>query len=151
MAYKLIIGHSKGEETRTELKYRKDALSRAERATWPDHGTSLDFAFMGPQGDAYAEVIDGSGARIFDAYIPEGSRYALAWRDSKRTWVRGFGTRDEAVEAKAEVPKGCEAVILNSTQHLPWETKYTVRPRLEDLRDLDGNPLFPDGEVGKSG
>ena len=66
------------------------------------------------------EVVDGKGIRIYDAAVPKGSEWALAWRDSKRTWVRGFPTKEEAVQAEGGVPKGCETAVLRASERLPW-------------------------------
>lgn len=128
MVYKLILEFEDGESERTEIEGRREAVARAENLAWPAGPSPLTgfsaFADPKPPRDRYVELIDAKGARILDAVIPKGSRYALAWRDGKRTWVRGFVAREEAAEARADVPEGCEAVILNTTQKIPWATRY---------------------------
>ena len=114
VTYKVIITEADGKVRRKETNSRREALFYAESFSCP----MKVFDFGNVEGH-YVEVVDGKGIRIYDAAVPQGSEWALAWRDSRRTWVRGFRTREEAEEAMKEVA-GKDAVVLRASQRLPW-------------------------------
>ena len=115
MAYTVIITEADGKVRRKETNSRKEALFYAESSSCP-----MNIFGIFETEERYVEVTDGKGTRIYDAAVPQGSEWALAWRDSKRTWIRGFPTKEEAEEAQRAVSKGCETAVLRASERLPW-------------------------------
>lgn len=122
MTYKVVITREDGTSERKEME-------NGRKARWYAEGAALPikmFAFSPVGRDV--ELLDGKGVRLLDASIPPGSEWALAWRDAKRTWVRGYATKEEAEEARKGLPKGCESAVLGSGQGLPWGVGPAFRP-----------------------
>lgn len=149
MAYTVIITEADGKVRRKETNSRKEALFYAESFSCP-----MNLFGFGETEERYVEVTDGKGIRIYDAAVPQGSEFALAWKDSKRTWVRGFRTREEAEEAMKEVA-GKDAVVLRASQRLPWSVGtgfsrpiYDREKFEEEIRENGGFIVGEDGRTG---
>lgn len=132
MVYKVIITDADGKARRKETNSRKEALFHAEASSCP-----MNIFGIFETEERYVEVVDGKGIRIYDAAVPKGSEWALAWRDSKRTWVRGFPTKEEAEEARGAVPKGCEAAVLRASERLPWSVGSGYSKPIQDLEEFE--------------
>ena len=149
MVYKVIITEADGKVRRKETDSRKEALFYAEASSCP-----MKVFDFGDVKEHYVEVVDGKGIRIYDAAVPQGAQYALAWRDSKRTWVRGYLTREEAEEAMKEVA-GKDAVVLRASQRLPWSVGtgfsrpiYDREKFEEEVRENGGFIVGEDDRTG---
>ena len=145
MAYKVIITEADGKVRRKETNSKKEALFYAESFSCP-----MNLFGFGETEERYVEVTDGKGIRIYDAAVPQGSEWALAWRDSKRTWVRGFPTKEEAEQAKRAVSKDCETAVLRASERLPWSVGSAyikpIRDREKFEEEIRENGGFIVGE-----
>lgn len=132
MAYTLTITEADGKVRRKEINSRKEALFHAEASSCP-----MNIFGIFETEERYVEVTDGKGIRIFDAAVPQGSVWALAWRDSKRTWIRGFPTKEEAEQAQRAVSKGCETAVLRASERLPWSVGPGYTKPVQDLEEFE--------------
>ena len=132
MAYTVIITEADGKVRRKETNSKKEALFYAEASSCP-----MNVFGIFETEERYVEVTDGKGIRIFDAAVPQGSEWALAWRDSKRTWVRGFPTKEEAEQAQRAVSKGCETAVLRASERLPWSVGPGYTKPIQDLEEFE--------------
>ncbi len=150
MAYTVMITEADGKVRRKETNSRKEALFFAESFSCP-----MNIFGIFETEERYVEVTDGKGIRIYDAAVPQGSEWALAWRDSKRTWVRGFPTKEEAEEAQRAVSKDCETAVLRASERLPWSVGpgYTkpIQDREEFEKEVRESGGFIVGEDDRTG
>lgn len=138
MAYRIVVTYPDGRTKKIETESRAKAFFTAEQLSCPVSPLGLF-----PAEGRDVELLDSEGVRLLDSSVPEGSIWAVAWRDSRRTWVRGYLTREEAEAAKGEIPAESGAVILGPADGLPWgqePTPAVLRPEKRKRKKSDRPP-----------